>query len=377
MARRHRILSLGAILSVTLVGSLILFGNQQNTVIATNEDEPDFVSSNYILYTEAAKEADLAVAEGDLRLIGIHYGWHLEIPGMICYLEPRLRSRAPKILFFGDVRPVYAMDYQGNTVTNFESIAVDYVKNYNQTLLNHPDFPDRDICQVSEPLSASTCDPRFRYRDRDKIVVDWVVPDCQAGLRKLTEGWSGEYREAEHRTLVLASRFGHENTVRKMLESGENPNQSGDWGLSALDWAVLRGSSNIVDLLLEFGADPFFDPSSNDWSNRYKLESARDRGFHPLRWAILGQRYNLLKKLLDLMLENSKDDCAMAQALGRAIEFSTSWNDVESIKLLSQYSENLTYCERIKEAIDRSLKIAEKNRFDKASDWLKSKYKHE
>jgi len=67
----------------------------------------------------------------------------------------------------------------------------------------------------------------------------------------------------------------------------------------------------------------------------------------------------------------------MAQALGRAIEFSTSWNDVESIKLLSQYSENLTYCERIKEAIDRSLKIAEKNRFDKASDWLKSKYKHE
>ena len=56
--------------------------------------------------------------------------------------------------------------------------------------------------------------------------------------------------------LNLASRFGHFDVVRLLLESGADPNLTGRDGYSPLEFAVGRGNVEIENILLSHGAFP-------------------------------------------------------------------------------------------------------------------------
>ena len=56
--------------------------------------------------------------------------------------------------------------------------------------------------------------------------------------------------------LIDAAKNGDINKVRVLLDLGEDPNITNDYGLTSLIWASMRGYIDIVRLLLDNGADP-------------------------------------------------------------------------------------------------------------------------
>ena len=60
----------------------------------------------------------------------------------------------------------------------------------------------------------------------------------------------------KYTALMKASRRGHKNIVRILLEAGANPNLAGDGGVTALIFASANCYTDIMSMLLEAGADP-------------------------------------------------------------------------------------------------------------------------
>ncbi|MDX1643377.1 MAG: PQQ-binding-like beta-propeller repeat protein [Thermoanaerobaculia bacterium] len=60
----------------------------------------------------------------------------------------------------------------------------------------------------------------------------------------------------ETRDLLVAARSGDLTEVRRLVDSGVDPNASDDWGTTPLALAGMAGAIEVVDFLLEHGADP-------------------------------------------------------------------------------------------------------------------------
>merc|ERR1719192_3326066 len=56
-------------------------------------------------------------------------------------------------------------------------------------------------------------------------------------------------------TIVEASKNGHIDIVKTLIEKGVDINTKDDYGYTSLSYAALKGHSEVVDLLIEYGAD--------------------------------------------------------------------------------------------------------------------------
>jgi len=56
-------------------------------------------------------------------------------------------------------------------------------------------------------------------------------------------------------TIVEASKHGHIDVVKTLLEKGVDINTKDEYGYTALSYAALKGHAEVVDLLIEYGAD--------------------------------------------------------------------------------------------------------------------------
>ncbi|WAR11434.1 ANR60-like protein [Mya arenaria] len=82
--------------------------------------------------------------------------------------------------------------------------------------------------------------------------TSYHTPGSDYMTKRARKAW---LQERAFLALYVASHRGHENLVRKLIESGADVNASTPLGRTALHVAASQGHGHIVDLLLEHGAD--------------------------------------------------------------------------------------------------------------------------
>ncbi|XP_052816488.1 ankyrin repeat and SAM domain-containing protein 4B-like isoform X2 [Mya arenaria] len=131
-------------------------------------------------------------------------------------------------------------------------------------LLDHTDIRSNDIVagatlnmtvwQMWKDLieACSTNDMDWVFRLGVTQPTSYHTPGSDYMTKRARKAW---LQERAFLALYVASHRGHENLVRKLIESGADVNASTPLGRTALHVAASQGHGHIVDLLLEHGAD--------------------------------------------------------------------------------------------------------------------------
>jgi hypothetical protein len=139
--------------------------------------------------------------------------------GLACFTPTGRPPRVLAALPHGDV-----IDDRVTRWTN-------YARTYNRTLVDHPAYPDPDLCRaVTEDEEGSGFEPK---PDRDARPVTVPV-----------------------RTLRQAARRGDRRDLERLLRS-EDINAPDSLAMTPLAWAAARGNRIAIDALLSAGADPW------------------------------------------------------------------------------------------------------------------------
>ena len=117
--------------------------------------------------------------------------------------------------------------------------------------------------------------------------------------------------------------MGHTETVRRLLQSGADPNIVGGECGTALLAASTKGYINIVRLLLDNGAD-------------VNLANVEAR-YNPLKWAMFEDKLETFK----LLLEKGANVNSSAGAFGTVIVEASFHGKVEFVKLLLEHGADL------------------------------------
>jgi len=199
------------------------------------------------------RDAELAAAKGDFRLLGsaTPFSWD----GHICMVPYRSehtvscslmpahhRQTRDRLLYFdayenrmdpnpeSDAPPVQCATVLG-------ALLADYRGKYNRTLVGHPDYPHKDICVSRQVTGDETAQNAA------------VTPPATAAPAPTT-------KLSRISDLPTAARFGDIEAVKRLLAASAPRDTIDDFGLSALEWAVIRRFPDVQGLLLKnSGAD--------------------------------------------------------------------------------------------------------------------------
>lgn len=139
--------------------------------------------------------------------------------GLACFTPVGRPPRVLAALPHGDVYDETVMRWSG------------YARTYNRTLVNHPAYPDPDLCRAAtEDEERSGFEPK---PDRNARPVTTPV-----------------------RTLHQAARRGGRRDLERLLDLVD-VNAPDSLGMTSLAWAVARGNRIAIDALLSAGADPW------------------------------------------------------------------------------------------------------------------------
>jgi len=83
--------------------------------------------------------------------------------------------------------------------------------------------------------------------------------------------------------LLFAARVGDVESARLLIDAGADPNDADAWGVSATTYAAHSGFHDLLELLLEHGADP----------------DAQGAGFSPLHVAVMRRDVDMARTLLE------------------------------------------------------------------------------
>jgi len=118
------------------------------------------------------------------------------------------------------------------------------------------------------------------------LLAAGIMEDCDIGLtkgwkdgKKVSEKEEGQYQRKRlkqnnrdlvkslltsgpEKTIIEASKTGHEEIVNVLIEKGVDVNTKDEYGFTPLSYAALKGHEDVVDRLIENGADVNI---KNDW----------------------------------------------------------------------------------------------------------------
>ena len=210
--------------------------------------------------------------------------------------------------------------------------------------LNARFFHDTDDLPPSEKLLIAAA-----YSNNVK-----VVNEC------LKKGVNVDAHEENNKKtpLVIATQFGHMDTIRLLLEKGANINHQDSDGLSPLQHACQNGYADIVALLLSFDnidiqSKHKFDMTSLHWAcqkgfanivqmllatNKADINSRDDENWTPLHWAVQNGHNDILEILLKLpnidVNVHQKDEMT-------PLHFAATTGNLQALILLLGYSKTI------------------------------------
>lgn len=168
---------------------------------------------------DPVSDAAEAARTGDFRLITL--GRFLARPAGVTCFTPY--GQAPELLTH--LR-------HGDVIDEQVSAWYRYASNYNQALVDKPDYPHADLCRAATDSDGQS--PRT------------VFPVTTAARQVSTPP----------RTLHEAARRGSRRDVRRLLAS-TNLDAMDGLNMTPLAWAVARDNSKAADVLLQAGASPW------------------------------------------------------------------------------------------------------------------------
>jgi ankyrin repeat protein len=196
-------------------------------------------------------DADRAVAASNFRLMsnvtmidpdptcGIHYP---ESSWVSCAASSELitseKDSADYLASFDKI-PRHSegdpeQDVQCTTV--FGVLLSDYASRYNQHLVEHPLYPHKDLCVPPLPKSQSG----YIQFDQWQTIYSRFSANPRVGTRPDT-----------YPDLQTAARFGDLQAVKVFVANGAQLTARDIWGLTALEWSVIRDEPGVIDYLMQ------------------------------------------------------------------------------------------------------------------------------
>jgi len=102
--------------------------------------------------------------------------------------------------------------------------------------------------------------------------------------------------------LIVATREGHLDEMRTLIEKGANMNIRDRYGRTPLMIAALNGHEETVRILLERNADVDARSARNSADARFQpagFLQSNPEGFSAVRYAVMGGHQEIVKLLLD------------------------------------------------------------------------------
>jgi ankyrin repeat protein len=174
-------------------------------------------------HSDPKADADAAVEKHDFGLLGSQGRVGEPRPvGVLCFTPQNVAPQLRASIFFGDVidEAVAAWNH--------------YADSYNQVVVEHPDYPDADLCRVARPEDYK--------RRRPEVLVTQPARTVSRPPLSLHE----------------AARRGSAADVRKLLDNAD-VNALDGIHMTPLAWAVARNNLTAIRLLIEAGANPWLD----------------------------------------------------------------------------------------------------------------------
>lgn len=183
-------------------------------------------------------------------------------------------------------------------VTVFGVLLADYRGRYNKTIVTHPQYPYKDIC-------------RLRKQDQG-LAAFW---GDSSSSQSVTEKHP-ELKPARYLNIPHAARFGDVEAIQHLVKEGSRVELIDDFQLSALDWAVIRGFPETLDIL-----------KAEDQNSQLDYCGA-------LRYAVKQERDEMAEKLLSPCLKQT----GVKAAHDRAALINTAANSgrIEILRTLVQ-----------------------------------------
>jgi ankyrin repeat protein len=180
-------------------------------------------------------EADSAAARGDFRLYWYSGMGDRGPVGLICFGPVPTQAFAHTSTEQGNEDLVKEgvpwSDMPGDTLG---PIAGAVAAAYNQRLFEKPEFPFSDLCRPPH-----RGEPPHSERPYSQL---WKIPATD--------------RRPPIQTLAQAARMGSLPDTERLLAAGKPANSWDGFGMSPLDWAIVRGHENVARRLIRAGADP-------------------------------------------------------------------------------------------------------------------------
>ena len=314
-----------------------------------------------------------AAARGDFRFVYIHNGWSVTLPGVHCFLREKRESIADQIIVVGDVLVPVPDDspwYEAGLTWN--DLIEEAAKSYNLTLLQSKQFPDRDVCwrQRKEWIGLSPEDDTFLKALASPLLATPAL-DLVRQFSQLSDVAANQYEKTD---IVTAARFGDIAAVTRYLLDGASSNAVRKWGLSALDWAIVRNNAGLVEELISAGAKPFEVRGDKGWNNFDLDLSLRRFASQELRWAVVVQNEEILSTLLT-KLYTKVPVCLGMRGAFNGIQFSVLADWLDGVKVIHKWTEGFASCEQYEFWRSRVIEIAERKDRQEIANWMRENFK--
>ena len=208
-------------------------------------------------------------------------------------------------------------------------------------------------CQDHEQTAVGTDTVSLPHTDidQDSTILMAAKKDQTAITVTLVTRYNGDLDKQDNNGLTAlchASHSGHSNVVQILLEGGADPNIQEEYGWTALMYASHNGYFEVVQMLLEGGADPNIQKKNGWTALMYSSENSHPevvkillkRGAHPnihdeYGWtALMYASHNGHSELVQILLKGGADPNIQEENRWTALMYASHNGHSEVVQIL-------------------------------------------